>query len=195
MLKALAARDVPIPPHIDVYLLDKEIEASDMTALEAVMAVDEEKVREGALPGTQRSQAPSAFPGFWKWGEGGLGPCHRSVAARAAVAPVHGIRQRPNTRSPATYPATALAAFLSGKPCQGSPGHALPFHTRVSYAVHLCPRTPFRPPLPQMPPRTPPFLRPPFSAPQTRLEQEAEFLATLEMTDDVEQRLSDVYER
>lgn len=47
MLKALAARDVPIPPHIDVYLLDKEIEASDMTALEAVMAVDEEKVREG----------------------------------------------------------------------------------------------------------------------------------------------------
>ncbi|GFR51279.1 hypothetical protein Agub_g13637 [Astrephomene gubernaculifera] len=45
MLKALAAREVPIPKHIDIYLLDREIEASDMTALEAVMAVDEEKTR------------------------------------------------------------------------------------------------------------------------------------------------------
>lgn len=34
MLKALAARDVPIPPHIDIYYMDKEIAASDMTALE-----------------------------------------------------------------------------------------------------------------------------------------------------------------
>eukprot|EP00879_Flechtneria_rotunda_P021324 GHRR01022474.1.p1 GENE.GHRR01022474.1~~GHRR01022474.1.p1 ORF type:complete len:342 (+),score=116.91 GHRR01022474.1:220-1245(+) len=45
MLKALAAREVPIPEHIDMYLLDKEIEASDMTALEAVMEVDQEKLR------------------------------------------------------------------------------------------------------------------------------------------------------
>ncbi|KAG2489307.1 hypothetical protein HYH03_012139 [Edaphochlamys debaryana] len=45
MLKALAARDVPIPKHIDIYLLDREIEASDKTALEAVMEVDEEKAR------------------------------------------------------------------------------------------------------------------------------------------------------
>ena len=35
LLKALGARDVPIPDHIDVYLLDKEIAASDMTALQA----------------------------------------------------------------------------------------------------------------------------------------------------------------
>lgn len=34
LLKALAERDVPIPPHIDIYLLDREIAASDMTALE-----------------------------------------------------------------------------------------------------------------------------------------------------------------
>ncbi|KAG2444584.1 hypothetical protein HXX76_001329 [Chlamydomonas incerta] len=45
LLKALAARDVPIPAHIDTYLLDREIAASDDTALEAVMAVDEEKTR------------------------------------------------------------------------------------------------------------------------------------------------------
>lgn len=34
LLKALAAREVPIPEHIDMYLLEKEIPASDMTALE-----------------------------------------------------------------------------------------------------------------------------------------------------------------
>eukprot|EP00877_Chromochloris_zofingiensis_P003806 jgi/Chrzof1/13426/Cz07g32170.t1 len=45
LLKALAAREVPIPEHIDMYLLEKEIPASDMTALEAVASVDEEKIR------------------------------------------------------------------------------------------------------------------------------------------------------
>ncbi len=34
LLKALGARDLEIPQHIDVYLLDREIPASDMTALE-----------------------------------------------------------------------------------------------------------------------------------------------------------------
>lgn len=34
-----------IPEHIDTYLLDREIEACDLTALEAVMKVDDEKVR------------------------------------------------------------------------------------------------------------------------------------------------------
>lgn len=45
MLKALASRDIPIPEHIDMYLLDKEMPASDMTALTAVASVDEEKSR------------------------------------------------------------------------------------------------------------------------------------------------------
>eukprot|EP00775_Hariotina_reticulata_P008963 gene8963-9138_t len=45
LLKALAGREVPIPEHIDMYLLDKEICASDKTALQAVMEVDQEKVR------------------------------------------------------------------------------------------------------------------------------------------------------
>ena len=33
LLKAIVERDVPIPQHIDMYLLDKEIAASEMTAL------------------------------------------------------------------------------------------------------------------------------------------------------------------
>jgi ATP-binding cassette subfamily F protein 2 len=34
MLKSLAAREVPIPEHIDMYLLDREMPASDKTALQ-----------------------------------------------------------------------------------------------------------------------------------------------------------------
>lgn len=45
LLKALAAREVPIPEHIDMYLLDREMAASDMSALQAVMSVDKEKGR------------------------------------------------------------------------------------------------------------------------------------------------------
>lgn len=43
LLQALGARDVPIPEHIDIFLLDREMAPSDMTALEAVMSVDEER--------------------------------------------------------------------------------------------------------------------------------------------------------
>ena len=45
LLKALGNREVPIPEHIDIYFLDREIPASDMTALEAVMSVDQERQR------------------------------------------------------------------------------------------------------------------------------------------------------
>jgi len=45
MLKSIANRELPIPDHMDLYLLDREIAASDMTALEAVLSVDEEKAR------------------------------------------------------------------------------------------------------------------------------------------------------
>lgn len=34
LLQALANREVPIPEHIDMYLLDKEIAASDKPALQ-----------------------------------------------------------------------------------------------------------------------------------------------------------------
>lgn len=45
LLKALGRRELPIPEHIDVYHLDREISATDLTALEAVATVDEEKAR------------------------------------------------------------------------------------------------------------------------------------------------------
>ncbi len=45
LLKALGAREVPIPEHIDIFVLDKEMAGSDLTALEAVMEVDAERDR------------------------------------------------------------------------------------------------------------------------------------------------------
>jgi ATP-binding cassette subfamily F protein 2 len=39
MLKALAAREVPIPDHIDMYLLDREMPASDKTSLQVCVVV------------------------------------------------------------------------------------------------------------------------------------------------------------
>lgn len=45
LLKALGARAVPIPRSIDIFFLSEEVEKSDtMTALEAVMTVDEERL-------------------------------------------------------------------------------------------------------------------------------------------------------
>ncbi|KAL6045368.1 ATP-binding cassette sub- F member 2, partial [Balamuthia mandrillaris] len=37
IMKCLGKREVPIPPHIDIYFLEREVEASDETALEAVL--------------------------------------------------------------------------------------------------------------------------------------------------------------
>ncbi|GMH36634.1 hypothetical protein BSKO_04507 [Bryopsis sp. KO-2023] len=45
LLEALASRELPIPEHIDLYYLSREAEASDMSALEMVMSVDEERIR------------------------------------------------------------------------------------------------------------------------------------------------------
>lgn len=45
ILAAIANRDVPIPEHIDIYHLAREIPASNKTALEAVLEVDEELIR------------------------------------------------------------------------------------------------------------------------------------------------------
>ena len=45
LLKALGAREIPIPEHIDIYFLDREMAASDQTALEAVMSVDNERLK------------------------------------------------------------------------------------------------------------------------------------------------------
>lgn len=45
LLDALASRELPIPEHIDLYYLNREATASDMTALEMVMSVDDERIR------------------------------------------------------------------------------------------------------------------------------------------------------
>ena len=44
-MRALAERDIDIPEWVDVYLLAHEQAAEDKTALEAVMEVEEERVR------------------------------------------------------------------------------------------------------------------------------------------------------
>mmetsp|Transcript_44349 Transcript_44349/g.106831 ORF Transcript_44349/g.106831 Transcript_44349/m.106831 type:complete len:275 (+) Transcript_44349:48-872(+) len=46
LLKALGARAIPIPNSIDIFFLKEEVEPSDtMTALDAVMSVDEERLK------------------------------------------------------------------------------------------------------------------------------------------------------
>lgn len=45
IMRVLGARAVPIPDGIDMFHLTHEIEASDLTALDAVMSVDEERAK------------------------------------------------------------------------------------------------------------------------------------------------------
>ncbi|KAH9325212.1 hypothetical protein KI387_005390, partial [Taxus chinensis] len=45
LLTALGFRELPIPEHMDIYHLTREIEATDMTSLEAVMNCDEERLK------------------------------------------------------------------------------------------------------------------------------------------------------
>merc|ERR1711892_900886 len=49
LLAVLGNREVPIQDHIDIYFLAREVPASEMTALEAVMEADEERVKLEAL--------------------------------------------------------------------------------------------------------------------------------------------------
>ncbi|RCV18638.1 hypothetical protein SEVIR_3G327800v4 [Setaria viridis] len=45
LLTAIGCRELPIPEHMDIYHLSHEIEASDMSALQAVVSCDEERVQ------------------------------------------------------------------------------------------------------------------------------------------------------
>ncbi|EDV26236.1 ATP-binding cassette sub-family F member 2 [Trichoplax sp. H2] len=45
LLECLTYRDIPIPDHIDIYHLSEEMGKSQKTAIEAVMEVDEERIR------------------------------------------------------------------------------------------------------------------------------------------------------
>ena len=42
-LDTLGNREVPIPPHMDIFHLTEEMAASDKTPLQCVMEVDEER--------------------------------------------------------------------------------------------------------------------------------------------------------
>lgn len=44
LLSAIGHREVPIPEHIDIYHLTREMSPSDKTALQCVMEVDEERI-------------------------------------------------------------------------------------------------------------------------------------------------------
>jgi len=44
MLTLLGQKEFPLPDHVDIFHLSKEIDACDKTALEAVMSVDEERI-------------------------------------------------------------------------------------------------------------------------------------------------------
>nr|DAD32694.1 TPA_asm: hypothetical protein HUJ06_011545 [Nelumbo nucifera] len=45
LLAAIGCRELPIPDHMDIYHLTREIEASDMSSLQAVISCDEERLR------------------------------------------------------------------------------------------------------------------------------------------------------
>ncbi|POO01153.1 Phosphonate C-P lyase system [Trema orientale] len=45
LLSAIGCRELPIPDHMDIYHLTREIEASDMSSLEAVISCDEERIK------------------------------------------------------------------------------------------------------------------------------------------------------
>lgn len=45
LLTAIGRRELPIPEHMDIYHLSHEIEASDMSALQAVISCDEERLK------------------------------------------------------------------------------------------------------------------------------------------------------
>ena len=44
-MKCIAAGEIAVNPTIDFYYVDKEVEASEMSALECVLSVDKEKER------------------------------------------------------------------------------------------------------------------------------------------------------
>lgn len=44
LLSAIGNREVPIPEHIDIYHLTREMAPSDKTALQCVMEVDEQRI-------------------------------------------------------------------------------------------------------------------------------------------------------
>uniref|UniRef100_A0A7N0RCU9 ABC transporter domain-containing protein n=1 Tax=Kalanchoe fedtschenkoi TaxID=63787 RepID=A0A7N0RCU9_KALFE len=64
LLTAIGLREIPIPEHMDIYHLTREIEASDMSALEAVICCDEERLKlekEAEILGSQEDGGGEAL--------------------------------------------------------------------------------------------------------------------------------------
>lgn len=45
LLAAIGNRELPIPEHIDIFHLKREVSASDKTAIQCVMEVDQERIK------------------------------------------------------------------------------------------------------------------------------------------------------
>ena len=66
LLSAIGKREVPIPEHIDIYHLTREMPPSDKTPLQCVMEVDTERAmleREAERLAHEDGRAPD--PGAW----------------------------------------------------------------------------------------------------------------------------------
>ena len=63
-LACLGNREVPIQDHIDIYYLDREIPASEKTALQAVMDADQERTKLEALAETLAVQTDDESQDF-----------------------------------------------------------------------------------------------------------------------------------
>lgn len=70
LLSAIGKREVPIPEHIDIYHLTREMPPSDKTPLQCVMEVDTERAmleREAERLAHEDGRAP-AWEWVWAWG-------------------------------------------------------------------------------------------------------------------------------
>ncbi|TYH36721.1 hypothetical protein ES332_D13G283900v1 [Gossypium tomentosum] len=63
LLAAIELRELPVPEHMDIYHLTREIEASDMSALEAVISCDEERKRKLDLEMSALQYMTKEYPG------------------------------------------------------------------------------------------------------------------------------------
>lgn len=65
LLASLANREVPIQKHIDIFHLVREMPASDKTALQCVMEVDEERIRLESLAEELAASDDDGKSRFW----------------------------------------------------------------------------------------------------------------------------------
>ncbi|KAM7279934.1 hypothetical protein ACFE04_007068 [Oxalis oulophora] len=70
LLTAIGLRELPIPDHMDIYHLSREIEASDMSSLEAVISCDEERIKlekeVETLAAQMQQKKTRDFSGGWR---------------------------------------------------------------------------------------------------------------------------------